>query len=984
MTPTQLANVIRFHLGELSARNGHHEFEHLCRYLARARICSNILPATGPVGAGGDQGRDFETFKSQLTHPAVPTYKNRTSNGAVAFACSLEKRIESKIRRDVKSIVEGGPVDEIVYFCECNLAIAKRHKLQAWAKSSYVLELQIFDGAAISELLAERDVFWIAQEFLHIPAETMPAAPDQDEWYAEHLERWLSRSPVIFSSSDFGEIKLGLRRATFHDDARSRLPFWIGLMERFVDSAAPRPLQRSAIYELAIAHLRGKGDMTSQLAHIRSYYGDAAEWLMIADLQNSATLIVYAFGGWALKQFAVDPSELFAWRRKVQSELDQQIEEAPGHGRKSGLLNVRGFLQIVPKDAGTEPPLDQAFDDWERMLDEAELSPLFPIEEFAGLLSKITPQMGRHPRFEALADRADKLLAKRKGPAAAAEKTFERALAFYERGELLEAIRDLHRVHHRWFTGDSMARFQRATLVLANCYLELGLAYAAKNVALAGAFVAKHSDGSDVAHTLPTLLFTAADTDDGAGNSLSYLHMLLLAVDAHLRLDADPLQTDKHPAIQTNFGQVAALRGLAMRSGAAHLAAVDEALAAWPEPLRDPILKTSLDPTGFWLRGSWEDVWRTLEGGFIDKPFGDLGASRAVSWRALNIRWTATFENDYATTGVAEEFIAALQIALVTLADVDLCLLPQNVEFHLSISRKARHPKIARIEERSDPTGVKFEINLAGAARGSNPLKGTSGTLAIVAELLGRTSVIPTDTLSSAIKGGLIAAASRVHIARPYRELYNEFALEAQFDIIRRGACTPFQADRQFNGRQSPLLSPRDGPGPTYSRREALEGIKIRYEKSMKCAGFTVQALMADAGRQAILSGWHQEGMRDWEILSIIANAANNIRHPLSDTEESSIEQIERHRAAFDIAEQAESALGPDVFPDELLRLSRRLFQVAHLRSWKLDVPSAMSDEKAIEAFLISRYALRSDDLDHVDFFRWQDCDRASDDHPTK
>lgn len=34
-------------------------------------------------------------------------------------------------------------------------------------------------------------------------------------------------------------------------------------MERFVDPAAARPLQRSAIYEVAVAHLQDKGDITS-------------------------------------------------------------------------------------------------------------------------------------------------------------------------------------------------------------------------------------------------------------------------------------------------------------------------------------------------------------------------------------------------------------------------------------------------------------------------------------------------------------------------------------------------------------------------------------------------------------------------------------------------------------------------------------------------------------------------------------------------
>ena len=62
----QLIGQIRFQLEQLSVKNAHHEFEHLCRHLARTRLCSNILPATGPVAAAGDQGRDFESFRTYL------------------------------------------------------------------------------------------------------------------------------------------------------------------------------------------------------------------------------------------------------------------------------------------------------------------------------------------------------------------------------------------------------------------------------------------------------------------------------------------------------------------------------------------------------------------------------------------------------------------------------------------------------------------------------------------------------------------------------------------------------------------------------------------------------------------------------------------------------------------------------------------------------------------------------------------------------
>src|SRR5690348_14990334 len=129
----QLAAQIRFHLERLSARNAHHEFEHLCRYLARARIASNILPATGPVSAGGDQGRDFETFRTYLSKSPLAgrSFIAAAASEMIAFACTTEDRktLVSKIREDIKTICTSGQkVDAVYVFCTSDLPVAKRHE----------------------------------------------------------------------------------------------------------------------------------------------------------------------------------------------------------------------------------------------------------------------------------------------------------------------------------------------------------------------------------------------------------------------------------------------------------------------------------------------------------------------------------------------------------------------------------------------------------------------------------------------------------------------------------------------------------------------------------------------------------------------------------------------------------------------------------------------------------------------------------------
>jgi hypothetical protein len=49
----QLVAQLRFAVADLTARNGQHEFEEAMFQLARLRIATNLLPATGQVTSGG-------------------------------------------------------------------------------------------------------------------------------------------------------------------------------------------------------------------------------------------------------------------------------------------------------------------------------------------------------------------------------------------------------------------------------------------------------------------------------------------------------------------------------------------------------------------------------------------------------------------------------------------------------------------------------------------------------------------------------------------------------------------------------------------------------------------------------------------------------------------------------------------------------------------------------------------------------------------
>ena len=127
--PSQVEAQVRFALSQLPAQNAHHVFEHICRHLTQQFICSNVLPATGPVSAGGDQGRDFETFRTYLREELGPhgAFLGLVSEGTVTFICTTQMQdLLAKLRQDIKKVCASGhPVHEIRAFTLQSVPVGK-------------------------------------------------------------------------------------------------------------------------------------------------------------------------------------------------------------------------------------------------------------------------------------------------------------------------------------------------------------------------------------------------------------------------------------------------------------------------------------------------------------------------------------------------------------------------------------------------------------------------------------------------------------------------------------------------------------------------------------------------------------------------------------------------------------------------------------------------------------------------------------------
>jgi hypothetical protein len=75
----------------------------------------------------------------------------------------------------------------VYYFCEQDMPVAKRHSLETWARTEHGIEVEIIDGAALAEQLAQRSLYWIAERFLALPADLRPTRTASLQSEAEQL-----------------------------------------------------------------------------------------------------------------------------------------------------------------------------------------------------------------------------------------------------------------------------------------------------------------------------------------------------------------------------------------------------------------------------------------------------------------------------------------------------------------------------------------------------------------------------------------------------------------------------------------------------------------------------------------------------------------------------------------------------------------------------------------------------------------------------
>jgi hypothetical protein len=958
-TPEVVGKLIRYALSEMSADNAHHEFEHLCRHLARRRICSNILPATGPVSGGGDRGADFETLHVE-SGSGTSRYWRLVATGKVLFACSLERNLKRKVKADVEAAAKFGEVLERMYFFYNRpIKVADRNKFKESAFKEHGIKLEIVDGNAIAEFLADPELLWVAEKYLSLPSEvSLPPCGAAPTWYSSLLTA--SESELCVNADTFYQLKSALRYASADPDHHSEIPKLICRVQLF-RSHHNRVIARKAFYEEFVAALRGLNAAEGYEPQLIEYLSAIPTLDNVSELEDASTTLSYLNGACARGILNIEASVRQKFRDGLLKELDSRITSVPSFVT-CALLYTKGHVLLSSWILEGEPgasitaPLTRAAESavgiWDAFLKHAEQVPLFPVERLSPVINFVFPLVDSE-KFTAFVKRLDALIAKRAGTQRVAEQKLLRASALLDEKRYLRALHEFHESLLLSQSLESQSTAITVCLQLAALYQHLGLHHAAKYYGLAAAFAALRFPEVELRRLAAVGLAQAAQADYAAGAWLLFFvtyKTFVLAANEFAMAGKEPFKEDQwakldlYAMISTRVAEIidSGLHTRCMES-LKRLDAEDIYIASKSD--LDKMLG-GLDLHGVELRCAEEG---------IAAPFCDYAPARITSWRQLGVTWRVEWSSTYESESHGESLCAALQIIFAALAGTEFSIIAGDVAISLDTS----HSGDVKVEQLADNETLRFSVSIDPAC--GLPLEDQLG---VAYHILIAASAIPAEDFKSRFemefKRGL---PHRVGVYVPAADAFQQFYLQREYEDLH--GADPTERRRESQGpRTWEGISETTELHAQFVESEALQLISNRYHRTAKLFPHTIQQLSSDPAFRELVLKLRGSGWKDWHILLAVGNVrVTSLLNARATKYQARADVIMRE------GEGVDDPLTPAAFFDEEgLRTCLQLSHVGTLRGMGFRVDQMTPNFPGIDAFL-RRFKYWELDVPHADPF---------------
>lgn len=492
--------TLESYLINLTSRNEQDIFEQFIVSLCELEICPNIKPNTGPAG-GGDGKTDAETYpvSGDTAQGWYIGYDTAKSDQSLAFAISAKKAWEPKLNHDLEEIYKTERKFTQTYFVTNQYVKAdKRKKLEKELGDKYKTDLHLLDLTWILRRVFDNKRISLAIQKLGIEGATddvMDLGPND-----------VGRRKKILQLD--AEIELeNSKQAVNYTTVRDAID--VAVLSR--EQELPR-IEVEGRLERAI-RLADKYGTTNQrfmaryqkcwtafwyfedVQVLKDCYSDAERHALKAagisnleKLSNLHSILMTAMD----RTSGVISKAFFDSKTKVLlSELKKIAanKEAP-----SSSLFARALLAQVSMTNAvcSHKSVEEALDEFEKIIDESEGMSGFPFDAVTELLSIMGGVIGDSDKYDAVFTKVRQQAAKRDGEKRSAEMVLERAKALLIEEKSYKAIQLL---------GSSLPSFQKEETQdeASEAFLLMGIAY--ENVGLLWAARASYLNGASIETT---------------------------------------------------------------------------------------------------------------------------------------------------------------------------------------------------------------------------------------------------------------------------------------------------------------------------------------------------------------------------------------------------------------------------------------------------------------------------------------------------
>lgn len=1011
-TAVERAKLVKFCLADLAGENGHHTFEHLCRHVARLRIASNVLPATGPVSAGGDQGRDFETFRTYLLDelPFAIGFLAQASSETIAFACTIQRdKLKRKFEQDITAIcTQGTHVDHVVVFAVADVTTRVRHGLQDWARTQFGVTLDIYDGTALSELIADNSLYWVAEQFLNLPAElaitdTEPPPDDPPDWYASLREYWQAIPCPPATLGDMLEIRRGLRHSLSPGPCRADIDGWISLMRQVCEKTPSSEVRLRAVYELTIAQHRGKADLRPVENLVRRYVKEVLEAEDPTTLFDASLVIQTMETAAVSGQTGISLPETCSWIEPLRNHIDRLLIKDRGPNEKAGLLQAAAHLgthldwtgieasAAMPLDLmddiqrsladaidsgnvqahiGAAPliDIDYAMSRLSELVDVLPTAPAYPLDGFVTLIDLLTPSLRDHHLYRRVCDGIDDAVRRQVGEAAVAERCRQRAFSLMEVDRPLEALREFHEATTNWFHGDTFSDSLNAVGAIAGIYDYLGMHLAAKRYALGLAMLAQQSPDPHDRPLVPRAIAAASISDHNAGAWLVSADLTAIAALAHVAYSPNAHDAGDHEYLLEAVGRQVITVAAAQRLRPQFLEKIVEIFAEGP--ITDLVASGTEDFLGAEDLQSEEDLFGFLRDD-VGPPFSDVSPERVIVFKALGVQWTIHGRNDEENVLAIEDFASTLQILLVEIASDDAVIIPGDIDIEIRIGDTDELYEDSRTV--TDSGGTRWELALPSHSSGVALEVLRTNMYAKAFTVLEGNSLLDEARfeilVDRAARGGLFKKFEVGH--RSYRHLATFRSRNSP--PLREQTHRPISRPETVAPQVCSLhLGSRGGPGPGYTAQKAQSILAERYELLPRPIRYTLPRLMQKEEVRLLFHELRERDLwKDWHIMSVVMSLVVTQRitarcGPL--TEQNADEFADQfHSEALREETEGDAGLDPALITRESMESGIAAVAISSLGRWGLALHYPSHSPSAIMHVLATRYGFWNDDIPHDD-----------------